>query len=138
VSRTTISKAAPDRRVFRRIRQYRGSEIDISAWPATVSAVAQILRCGLELPAGVTVLTGENGSGKSTVVGVIEEACGPTRRAARPRLPFLLILWGFRGARDVAGRSRRNADNRSFDWPAVWCGRARGGEGVSAVGSWAV
>jgi predicted ATPase len=48
----------------------------MSAWPATVPAVAQILSEGLELAAGVTVLTGENGSGKSTVVEVIAEACG--------------------------------------------------------------
>jgi len=44
-------------------------------WPATVPAVAQILREGLELPAGLTVLVGENGSGKSTVVETLAEAC---------------------------------------------------------------
>ena len=31
--------------------------------------MAQLLREGLELPAGLTVLAGENGSGKSTVTG---------------------------------------------------------------------
>ena len=41
--------------------------VDESAWPASVPAVAQLLREGLELPAGLTVLVGENGSGKSTV-----------------------------------------------------------------------
>jgi predicted ATPase len=37
-------------------------------WPATIPAVAQILRDGLDLPLGVTFLVGENGSGKSTIV----------------------------------------------------------------------
>lgn len=31
---------------------------------------------GLELPAGLTVLVGENGSGKSTVLEILAEACG--------------------------------------------------------------
>ena len=34
------------------------------------------LRDGLELPAGLTVLVGENGSGKSTVVETLAEAHG--------------------------------------------------------------
>ena len=62
--------------VFRRVHRHEGGEIDLSAWPATVPAVAQVLREGFELPAGVTVLIGENGSGKSTVVEVLAEACG--------------------------------------------------------------
>ncbi|HXB47211.1 MAG TPA: ABC transporter [Streptosporangiaceae bacterium] len=66
----------PDRRVFRRVHRYGGSEVDPSRWPATVPAVAQILADGLDLPAGVTVLTGENGVGKSAVVELIAEACG--------------------------------------------------------------
>ena len=41
-----------------------------------VPAVAQLLREGLELPAGLTVLVGENGSGKSTVVEALAEAYG--------------------------------------------------------------
>jgi predicted ATPase len=41
-----------------------------------VPAVAQILRAGLELPAGLTVLVGENGSGKSTVIETLAEAYG--------------------------------------------------------------
>ncbi len=46
-------------------------------WPASVPALAQVLRDGLELPAGLTVLVGENGSGKSTVVETLAEAYGP-------------------------------------------------------------
>ncbi len=51
-------------------------------WPVTVPAVAQLLREGLELPAGATVLVGENGSGKSTVFEVVAAALGFTPRAA--------------------------------------------------------
>ena len=38
--------------------------------------MAQLLREGLDLPAGLTVLVGENGSGKSTVVEMLAQACG--------------------------------------------------------------
>jgi predicted ATPase len=46
------------------------------AWPATIPAVAQLLREGLTLPAGVTFLVGENGSGKSTIVEAVAMAYG--------------------------------------------------------------
>jgi predicted ATPase len=46
------------------------------AWPASVPAAAQLLREGLELAPGVTMLVGENGSGKSTVVEMLAEAYG--------------------------------------------------------------
>jgi predicted ATPase len=45
-------------------------------WPVTVPAVAQLLRTGLELGPGATVLVGENGSGKSTVLEVLAAALG--------------------------------------------------------------
>ncbi len=51
-------------------------QVDASAWPASVPAMAQVLRQGLELPAGLTVLVGENGSGKSTVAETLAEAYG--------------------------------------------------------------
>jgi predicted ATPase len=38
--------------------------------------VAHLLREGLELPPGATVLVGENGSGKSTVLEVLAAALG--------------------------------------------------------------
>jgi predicted ATPase len=41
-----------------------------------VPAAAQLLRSGIELGPGVTVLVGENGSGKSTVVEMLAEAYG--------------------------------------------------------------
>jgi predicted ATPase len=47
-----------------------------SRWPASVPAMAQLLREGLEVPAGLTVLVGENGSGKSTVMETLAEAYG--------------------------------------------------------------
>ncbi len=65
-----------DERPVRRIRGNPASPADETRWSATVPAVAQILRDGLELPAGLTVLVGENGSGKSTVVEMIAEAFG--------------------------------------------------------------
>jgi predicted ATPase len=49
---------------------------DALAWPGCVPALAQLLREGLEIPAGLTVLVGENGSGKSTVVEALAEAYG--------------------------------------------------------------
>lgn len=45
-------------------------------WPATIPAVAQLLRDGLTLPPGVTFLVGENGSGKSTLVEGVAMAYG--------------------------------------------------------------
>ena len=65
-----------DGRLIRLIRHDPGSPVDTSRWPATVPAVEQLLCEGLDLPAGVTVLVGENGTGKSTVVEMLAEACG--------------------------------------------------------------
>jgi len=53
-----------------------GGGADGERWPATVPAAAQLLRAGLDLAPGVTVLVGENGSGKSTVVEMMAEAYG--------------------------------------------------------------
>jgi predicted ATPase len=53
-----------------------GVRVDERVWPASVPAMAHLLREGLELPAGLTVLVGENGSGKSTVVESLAEAYG--------------------------------------------------------------
>src|ERR1700726_3970637 len=63
-------------RPVRAFRPGPGGHVDESVWPASVPAVAQVLRDGLELPAGLTVLVGENGSGKSTVVETLAEAYG--------------------------------------------------------------
>ena len=61
----------PDSRAVRLVRHDPGSPVDITRWPATVPAVEQLLCEGLELPAGLTVLVGENGSGKSTVMEML-------------------------------------------------------------------
>jgi predicted ATPase len=61
-------------RAFRPTADSRG--FDRGSWPATVPAAAQLLREGLALSPGVTVLVGENGSGKSTVVEMLAEAYG--------------------------------------------------------------
>lgn len=45
-------------------------------WLATVPAARQLLREGIELRPGITVLVGENGSGKSTVIEILAEAYG--------------------------------------------------------------
>ncbi|WP_209307603.1 AAA family ATPase [Geodermatophilus sp. DF01_2] len=66
-----------DRRPVRRLRPDPGApRPPDGGWPRTVPAVAQMLREGLELPAGATVLVGENGSGKSTVLEVLAAALG--------------------------------------------------------------
>ncbi len=45
-------------------------------WALRVPAVRQLLDEGLDLPAGVTFLVGENGSGKSTIVEAVAQAYG--------------------------------------------------------------
>jgi predicted ATPase len=47
-----------------------------ATWPTSIPAVAQVLREGMELDAGVTFLVGENGSGKSTLVEGVAIAYG--------------------------------------------------------------
>jgi len=65
-----------DERPVRAFRPDPRRPADPGRWPATVPAAAQMLRDGLDLPAGLTVLVGENGSGKSTVVEILAEAYG--------------------------------------------------------------
>jgi predicted ATPase len=77
-----------DRRAVRRVHRDPGSTVDTTRWPATVPAIEQLLCEGLELPAGLTMLVGENGSGKSTVIETLAEACGlnPQGGSAQARL----------------------------------------------------
>lgn len=59
----------------RRVAEHSLAPMSRGAWPATIPAVAQLLDDGLEL-AALTVLVGENGSGKSTIVEAIAAAYG--------------------------------------------------------------
>lgn len=59
----------------RRVEEHPQSPAGRDAWPATVAPVRQLLDEGLDL-GPVTVLTGENGAGKSTVVEAIAVAYG--------------------------------------------------------------
>lgn len=59
----------------RQVVRARDSELPLTTWPATLAPVAQVLTDGLDLgPA--TVLVGENGTGKSTLVEAIAIAYG--------------------------------------------------------------
>ena len=62
--------------MVRVVRQDPAQPVDTTKWPATVPAVEHVLCEGLEFPAGLTVLVGENGSGKSTVVEMLAGAYG--------------------------------------------------------------
>lgn len=59
----------------RRIERHPESELGPDEWPATVPAVRQLLGTGLDL-GRATVLVGENGAGKSTVVEAVAMAYG--------------------------------------------------------------
>ena len=66
-----------DQRPGRRLRPDPGApRPPHDEWLVAVPAVAQLLSEGLELPAGATVLVGENGSGKSTVLEVVAASLG--------------------------------------------------------------
>jgi predicted ATPase len=60
----------------RRVQRHPGADYEPDQWPYSLAAVRQLLTDGLDLPAGVTFLVGENGSGKSTVVEAIAGAYG--------------------------------------------------------------
>lgn len=53
------------------------------AWPFTVPAVAELVEHGLTFTRPITILVGENGSGKSTVVEALAEAYGLDARGGR-------------------------------------------------------
>ncbi|WP_183099957.1 AAA family ATPase [Nocardioides pelophilus] len=65
-----------DRRPVRRVKASASAPRTFRQWPASIPAVAQVLREGLELRPGVTLLVGENGSGKSTLVEALAMAFG--------------------------------------------------------------
>ena len=73
-----------DGRPVRRVVATSEAPVDSRDWPASIPAVAQVLRAGLELPAGVTLLLGENGSGKSTLVEAVAMAFGLAAEGGTP------------------------------------------------------
>lgn len=60
---------------LRRVSELDAAPMDRGVWPATIPAVRQLLDEGLNFES-VTVLVGENGSGKSTITEAIAEAYG--------------------------------------------------------------
>jgi predicted ATPase len=64
------------RHPVRRVEARSGHELVARRYPASIPAVAQVLRDGLDLEPGVTFLVGENGSGKSTLVEAVAIAYG--------------------------------------------------------------
>lgn len=64
-----------DRFPIRRLEEDPSNVLDRRRWPAVLPPVAQVLDDGLELTSA-TVLVGENGSGKSTIVEAIALAYG--------------------------------------------------------------
>ncbi|GAA5121640.1 AAA family ATPase [Alloalcanivorax gelatiniphagus] len=64
------------RHPVRRVEGRAGHDLAPGSYPASIPAVAQVLREGLDLGPGVTLLVGENGSGKSTLVEAVATAFG--------------------------------------------------------------
>jgi predicted ATPase len=64
------------RHPVRRVEARAGHALAPHRYPASIPAVAQVLRDGLDLGPGVTFLVGENGSGKSTLVEAVAIAFG--------------------------------------------------------------
>jgi predicted ATPase len=77
-----------DIRAIRLIRLAPGAGVDTSRWPGSVPAIGQLLCEGLALPPGLTVLVGENGSGKSTMVELLAEACGLNPKGGSAMAPL--------------------------------------------------
>lgn len=93
-----------DSRAIRRVSLHADAAVDRFAWPATIPAVAQLLRDGaLEFAPGLTFLVGENGSGKSTLLEGIATAYG---------LPP-------EGGSSNGGRSTRPSESPLAEWLRV-------------------
>ena len=60
---------------LREVRMHPSAPMDLEEWPATLAPIRQLLAEGLQL-GQITVLTGENGAGKSTVVEALAGAFG--------------------------------------------------------------
>lgn len=69
----------------RRVQPDESAPGDLERWPRTMPAVQQLLAEGLDLTP-VTVLVGENGSGKSTIVEAIAMAFGLSAEGGSPHV----------------------------------------------------
>lgn len=67
----------------RRVEARETEPLDPAGWPATIPAVRQLLRDGLDL-GRATVLVGENGAGKSTLIEGIAMAFGLSPEGGSP------------------------------------------------------
>ena len=66
------------------VREVVGAPVDDDGgWPFSMGAVAQVLRDGLAL-SELTVLVGENGVGKSTLIEAVAMAYGLSAEGAEP------------------------------------------------------
>lgn len=83
----------------RQVRRHLTSELDRGAWPGTLAPVRQLWDEGLEM-GSATVLVGENGSGKSTIVEAIASAYG------------LSVEGGSTGAEHSTRRSESSLDDQ--------------------------
>lgn len=68
-------------------RAYVDPENRTDDWPFTIPAVDQLITDGLEFNAPVTMLVGDNGSGKSTIVEAIAEGFQLDSRGGRASRP---------------------------------------------------
>jgi predicted ATPase len=81
---TRARSGLDDTRPVRRVQARPDAQVDPAAWPYDIPAVAQLLCDGLDLPAGVTFLVGENGAGKSTIVEAVAAAAGLNPEGGSP------------------------------------------------------
>jgi predicted ATPase len=79
-----------------------------------VPAVARLLREGLELAPGITILVGENGSGKSTVVEMMAEAYGLNPQGGSILAPSVRV----RATEPGAGHHL--TVERGIGWRSAW------------------
>jgi predicted ATPase len=70
-----VTASSQARRHLERVDWVPRGEVDLGRWPFTIPAVAQLVHDGgLEVPAGVSLLVGENGSGKSSLIEALAAA----------------------------------------------------------------
>jgi predicted ATPase len=99
-----------DQHPVRRIAEHPSHPLRRDRWPATLPPVRQLLDDGLDL-SGLTILVGENGAGKSTIVEGVAMAYGlsaeggstgarhSTRASESPLADHLQLTRGAGGAR---------------------------------------